>query len=46
MKHPGKYKINVGAKAFEDLWEKPIRASDLMRVKAVQNTPDFQFSNQ
>ncbi len=33
-------------RAFEDLREKPIRASALMRVTAVQRTPDFQFSNE
>ncbi len=34
------------AKGFEDLREKPIRANDLMRVKAVQSTTDLLFSNE
>ncbi len=34
----------MGVKCFEDLREKPIRPSAFMMVKAVQYTPDFQFS--
>ncbi len=33
--HSDKYRSNVGVKCFEYLREKPIRASALMRVKAV-----------
>ncbi len=43
VKHLGKYRGNVGAKGLR---EKPIRASTLMRVKAVHDTSDFQFSNE
>ncbi len=35
VKHSGKYWGNVRVKSFEDLREKPIRASTLMRFKAV-----------
>ncbi len=45
VKHPGKYRSNVETKVFEDLGEKPIRSSALMRVKAVQGKPDVLFSN-
>ncbi len=34
------------AKDFEGLREKPIRASALVKVKTVQSTSDFQFSNE
>ncbi len=38
VKDPGKYRGNVGVK--------PVRASALMGVKAVQSTPVFQFSDE
>ncbi len=42
VKHSGKYR---GNKDYEDLREMLIRVSVFMRVKAVQSTPEFQFSN-
>ncbi len=38
VKHSGKYSGNVGVKGFEDLREKPIRASALMRVKGTYSS--------
>ncbi len=45
FKHLGKYRGNVRATGFKDLREKPIRANDLVKVKAVQSTTDFLFMN-
>ncbi len=36
----------MGVKGFEDLREKPNRASVLTRVKAVHSTPDVEFGNE
>ncbi len=36
----------MGVKGLEDLRYKPVRASALMGVKAVQSTSVFQFSDE